>query len=106
MQRHWLTFMAGMALTASVVGMAQAQGSDEGDFAYWDIDASGDISREEWDGGIANIRTGMQADEAGDGEEDRAIYNTYDDYNEVDLNDDNRIDQEEFERFQTGNQEE
>ena len=107
MQRHWLTFMAGSALALSITAMAHAQESDEGDFAYWDTDASGDISQEEWDGGIANIRTGMQAEEGGNADEDdRAIYNTYRDYNEADLNDDDRIDEAEFERFQDNLEEE
>ncbi|TDX29394.1 hypothetical protein DFO67_10770 [Modicisalibacter xianhensis] len=102
MQRHWLTLMAGSVLVMSMTA-AHAQESDEGDFAFWDTDASGDISREEWDGGIANIRTGMQAEDDGNAnEDDRAIYNMYRDYNEVDLNDDERIDSDEFERFQDG----
>ncbi|SFI04611.1 hypothetical protein [Modicisalibacter xianhensis] len=99
MQRHWLTLMAGSALVMSMAATTHAQESDESDFAFWDTDASGDISREEWDGGIANIRTGMQAEDGGN-EDDRALYNTYRDYNEVDLNDDERIDSDEFERFQ------
>ena len=105
MQRYWLTLMAGSALALSFA--ATAQESDEGDFAYWDTDASGDISQEEWDGGIANIRTGMQAEEGGSAnEDDRAIYNMYRDYNEVDLNDDERIDEDEFEQFQDNLEEE
>jgi hypothetical protein len=101
MQRHWLTLMAGSALTLSFAVTTHAQESDGSDFAFWDTDASGDISQEEWDGGIANIRTGMQSEEGGSAnEDDRAIYNMYRDYNEVDLNSDERIDETEFERIQ------
>ncbi|MHB0774419.1 hypothetical protein [Halomonas sp. WWR20] len=103
--------MGAVALVTLLTGMTGAyaqQGNSNDDFGFWDTDDSGDISREEWDGGIAETNTDVQDGQVGDtgGQGENALYNTYKDYNSIDENKDSMIDPQEFERFRNNMREE
>ncbi|MEC9483037.1 MAG: hypothetical protein UMU75_06860 [Halomonas sp.] len=112
MKRSWTRALGGATLMAALAFTATAQAEEEAEwnrFGEWDVDASGDISEEEWGAGLDRFEAEEQNidDKTGVEEnEENAIFSLYQDYNAVDTNDDERVDEEEFEQFQSGLEEE
>lgn len=98
MRRTGVNIIGSAVLIAAFAGTASVSAQEIGwnEFSYWDSDESGDISQAEWEGGMESIELDLNEQPETQNDEKAELYDTYQDYDSVDLNEDSRIDRQEY----------